>query len=219
MQGKNASRKLYVPDHFENWINEADAVDFMNMKGSINVDKEDFKKIVNAEKTKIEHVDGRMIAMRKIFCGDDGDNIPAIFTWLNDKGKEVRITNSPFEKIYAMIQDSPTELVDHLDLMERSDRVLEAIIKVTKQTPPFKFEDRLKRQIKLVVLDKYLFPEEIVDEFESLKEKELAKPRVNYGSINMHNLLEGTRYVRERKSENTASIFKEIDRIKGMQLF
>ena len=29
----------------------------------------------------------------------------------------------------------------------------------------------------------------------------------------MYELLEGTRYVRERKSENEASIFKQIDRI------
>ena len=64
-----------------------------------------------------------------------------------------------------------------------------------------------------------MFPEEIVDKFEKGKEEQLSKPRLSYGSINMHNLLEGTRYVREKKSDNEASIFKEIDRIKGIQLF
>ena len=54
----------------------------------IYIDKEDFKKIINGEKTKMEYVEGRMIALRKIFCGDDGDNIPAFYTWINDKGKE-----------------------------------------------------------------------------------------------------------------------------------
>ena len=219
MQGKNASRKLYVPKYFEEWINATEVVDFMNMKGTINVDKEDFKKIITSERTKMEVVDGRMIALRKIFCGDDGDNIPAIYTWLNDKDVEVRVTNSKFEKIYEMLVTTPDELMDHHDLMDRSEKVFEAIKKVTKQTPPFKIEDRLKRQFKLVVLDSGLFPEEIVDKFEKGKEEQLSKPRLSYGSINMHNLLEGTRYVREKKSDNEASIFKEIDRIKGIQLF
>ena len=219
MQGKNASRKLYVPKYFEEWINAVDAVDFMNMKGTINVDKEDFRKIITAERTKMEVVDGRMIALRKMFCGDDGDNIPAFYTWLNDKGVEVRITNSKFEKIYEMLQLSPTELMDHIDLFERSSEILEAIKKVTKQTPPFKIEDRVMRQAKLVVLDSELFPKQIVEDFEKVKQLELDKPRVNYANLNMHNLLEGTRYVREKKNENEAGIFKQIDRIQGKALF
>jgi hypothetical protein len=77
----------------------------------------------------------------------------------------------------------------------------------------------LERQIKLVVLDQHFFPEEIVETFDSLKEELLAKPRINYANVNMYNLLEGTRYVRERKNENEASIFKEIDRIAGKSLF
>jgi 5'-3' exonuclease len=109
MQGKNASRKLYVPKYFEDWLNTADKVDFMNMKGTINVDKEDFHKISTSERTKLEVVDGRMIALRKIFCGDDGDNVPAFYTWLNDKGLEVRLTNSKFEKIYQGLLESDNE--------------------------------------------------------------------------------------------------------------
>ena len=219
MQGKNASRKLYVPSSFEEWINTPDIVDFMNLKGTIDVDKEDFKKIITAEKTKMEIVDGRMIFLRKMFCGDDGDNIPAIYTWLNDKNVEVRVTNSKFEKIYEMLQLSPTELTDHYDLLDRSDKVKEALEKVIKQRIPFDIKSRLERQIKLVVLDQHFFPEDIVETFNNLKEEQLAKPRINYASVNMYNLLEGTRYVRERKTENEAGIFKEIDRIAGKSLF
>ena len=52
-----------------------------------------------------------------------------------------------------------------------------------------------------------------------LKDKELEKPRINYANVNMHELLEGTRYVREKKNENEASIFKQIDRINKTALF
>jgi 5'-3' exonuclease, N-terminal resolvase-like domain len=220
MQGKNASRKLYVPKYFEEWLNDSSAVDFMNMKGSIDVDKEDFKRIISSERTKMEVVDGRMIALRKMFCGDDGDNVPAIYTWINDKGVETRITNSKFEKIYESITfDNETKYITHNDIRNRGKLILEELKKIAKQNITIDINKRIERQAKLVVLDKNLFPEEIVKSFEELKQKELDKPRVNYGSLNMQNLLEGTRYVREKNTESEASIFKEIDRIKGNALF
>lgn len=219
MQGKNASRKLYVSKTFESWMNEADEVDFMNLKGTIDIDKEDFKKIIGADRTKIEVVNGRMIGLRKIFCGDDGDNVPAIHTWLTDSGKQVRVTNSKFEKIYESILNIPNERIDHMDILERSEKVLKALKEVTKQDINFDVRTKLERQIKLVILDSEIFPEEIQNEFDEIKEKELSKPRINYTTLNMNDLLEGTRYIKESKSENEASIFKEIDRIKGSALF
>jgi hypothetical protein len=222
MQGKNASRKLYVPGNFELWLREAETVDFL--RPSFNVDKEDFKKIITAERTKMEVVNGGMIALRKMFCGDDGDNIPAIYSWLNDKGVEVRVTNSKFEKIYEMLEEpvkfsSSKPQLDHIDLLERYDDVLDALKKVIKQNPPFNIKDRILRQVKLVVLDPEYFPEEITQKFNEIKQSQIDLPRVNYANTNMHDLLEGTRYVREKKNENEASIFKQIDRISGKALF
>ena len=217
-------RILYVPDYFINWLNEEEVVDIWNLSTSVDIDKQDFRRIRDTEKVSVEQIDGTMIAMRKVFCGDDGDNVPSIFTWLtkdkNDDDKVNRITPAKFEKIYEMIKLNPTEkYIDHINLMERSEEIFEAIKEVTKQTPPFKIKPRLERQIKLIVLDKYIFPEHIVKEFESNIKKELEKPRVNYASINMQELLSGTRYVRAKSSGTVASIFKEKDNIKGISLF
>ena len=96
-QGKNSFKKLFVPKEFFEWIKDDNNGDIFDR--SIDVDKEDFQRIFNDPKVKVEEVDGEEIAMRKIFCGDDGDNVPAIYTWLNDKGKEVRITDSKYRKI------------------------------------------------------------------------------------------------------------------------
>ena len=220
MQGKNASRKLYVPEKFETWLNTADAVDFLNMKNTINIDKEDFKKISTAERTKIEVIDGNMIAMRKIFCGDDGDNIPAFHTWLNDKDATVRITNSKFLKIYEeLLKSTNSNIIDHNILLENVEKLKDAFIKVLQFNPTFDIEQRLKRQINLVVLDPKLFPKSIVNKFQNIKNEELKKPRANYTNLNMYNLLEGTRYIHEKTNENEASIFKKIDRIQGKKLF
>ena len=223
MQGKNSSRKLFVCPEFNEWINTADPVDFMNMKGTINVDKEDFMKIKGAEKTRMEVINGQMIALRKIFCGDDGDNIPSIFTWAvkdkNDEDKQVRFTNSKFEKIIEILTSSRNHLPDHNELIERHAQVLTLVQDLTKQTVPFNMKERLIRQTKLAVLDENFFPTEIVETFHNTKQEQLNKPRINYGNVNMRDLLEGTRYITEHKQSSEASIFKQIDRIKSTSLF
>ncbi len=223
MQGKNSSRKLYAPSYFEKWINEIEVVDIFNMKGSINLDKEDFKKIINAEKTKLEIIDGDMIVLHKMFCGDDGDNVPSIYTWLNDKGVEVRITNSKFQKIYEYLQNNIKTKIDKklspIDLFNNSDEILQAIKNVTKQTPPFNMDSRVERQMKLVWLNTLLFPSSIVEKFHEIKVNDIEKQRINYSSLNMQNLLEGTKYLTNKKYENESSIFKQIDKIKGTALF
>lgn len=214
--GKNSSKKLYVPNHFEEWLNSSDIGDIFNR--AIDVDKEDFKRLKETEKVTLENVDGNRIAMKKIFCGDDGDNVPAIYTWLvkdkNDEDKTVRITNSKFEKIVESIGAK-----DYLDLMDNSSKIYEHLTVIAGHTPPFKMEDRLIRQVKLVVLSPQVFPEQIVDDFNKHCIEELKKPNVNPQSWNMNSLLEGTRYVKSKgNSGSEASIFKEIDRL-NTQLF
>jgi hypothetical protein len=223
MQGKNSSRKLYVSESFMTWINKAEVVDIFNMKGSINVDKEDFKKIMTSEKTKIEVIDGEMIALRKMFCGDDGDNVPAFYTWLKknkeEKNVEERITNSKFEKIIEELQNAISYKPGTIEVYANSKKVKEIIEKIIKQKLPFNIDKRIERQLKLVVLNPIHFPSYIIENFHDIKIKELEKPRVNYSNLNMYNLLEGTNYLTDKKHENESSIFKEIDRIKGSALF
>ena len=227
MQGKNASRKLYIPNNFKDWLEKEEEVDIWNMSGSLDVDKNDFRRIRDTDKVRVEKVDGNLIAMRKVFCGDDGDNIPAIYTWItkteNGEDKEVRITNSKFEKIYESIKHKFETEINHEDLWTRRDQIFQEIKKVTKTEPTFKIDKRLKRQLKLVVLDPKLFPETIIEDFNKIKEEEMNKPRPDVGNINMNNMLQGTRYVRASQggtgNGTEASIFKEIDKLSSKSLF
>jgi len=227
MQGKNASRKLYYPHKFKDWLEKEEEVDIWNMSGSIDVDKNDFRRIRDTEKVRIEEVNGNLIALRKVFCGDDGDNIPAIYTWISETAggeeKEVRITNSKFEKILESIKNEFEPEINHEDLWTKRNQIFQEIKKITKTDPTFKIDKRLKRQLKLVVLDPKLFPETIIDEFNKIKEEQLNKSRPNVGDINMNNMLQGTRYVRASQggtgTGNEASIFKEIDKLSSKSLF
>jgi 5'-3' exonuclease len=236
-QGKNPARKLYVPPkYFNEWIEEEEEADIWNMNVAIDVDKGDFRRIRDTSDVRVEETDGLHIAMKKVFCGDDGDNIPAIYSWIakekngepkidskTGEPKKVRITNAPFVKIYESLKNSPGEKLDHWNLIERRDKIMQGIRKVAKHDPPFKIEDRLMRQIKLVVLDTHLFPESITEEFEKIKEEPLLKPRPEIGNMNMNTMLQGTKYVKTKDGGTgrgtEAGIFKEIDRLSNIKLF
>ena len=208
--GKNASKKLYVPKYFNEWLDTLDVGDIFNR--AIDIDKEDFKRLKNNENTLIEEIDGNTIAMKKILCGDDGDNVPSIYTWMSKtaKGddKVVRITNSKFEKIVELIGAK-----DYHDLVEHSDIIYDQLKEISGTTPPFKIEDRLKRQIKLVVLSPSEFPEDIVKQFNDETEKHLKKQNIHPQNCNMNSILEGTRYIKSKNSGSEMSIFKEVDRL------
>jgi hypothetical protein len=181
----------------------------------MDVDKEEFKKLQRTDKLKFEQIDGNTIKMRKIFCGDDGDNIPAIFTWLKND-KEVRFTNSKFEKMMEVLGTG----CDHNELLEKSDIILENLKKLTKETPNFDIKERLNRQIKLVVLDPLVFPTQIYEDFKNIKDIELKKPKTQNTNVSMWDLLNGTKYVSiDRKPQNKSSIFNEIDKISKNALF
>lgn len=221
-QGKNASRKLYVTDNFNEWLNETQESDIWNMNVTIDVDKGDFKRIRDTSDVKLEVVDGNHIAMRKVFCGDDGDNIPSIYTWVKTTAagdeKETRITNAPFTKLYEGLKNSPNDVITHKELIAKSDKVLQGIRKIVKHEPTFDIKTRLERQIKLVVLDPDLFPRSIVKSFDESKNEFLSRKRPDIADMNMNSFLQGTRYVRSsngvrQNTGNESSIFKEIDRL------
>jgi hypothetical protein len=223
--GKNATKKLFVPSGFQDWMNEMDIGSIFDR--SIDVDKEDFERIIQ-DKTKVEYTDGNEIALRKIFCGDDGDNVPSIYSWIaknkegdvlldkNGEPKVARITPSKFEKIVDYIGAK-----DYKDLEEKADVIYDQIVEISGEHPPFKMEDRIKRQNKLVVLNSDLFPPQIVKEFNKDAPAELGKSQVHPQTWNMLTMLEGTRYVSPdgKSSRDESSIFKEVDRITNKELF
>jgi hypothetical protein len=214
-QGKNSSKKLFVPSGFSDWLNDdQDIGDIFNR--SIDVDKEDFKRILN-DKVNLEEINGHEIALRKIFCGDDGDNVPSIYTWLNDNGKKVRITDKPYQRIIDYTGSKTWK-----DLLEKSEIIQDQLIEISGQKPPFEIKKRIERQSKLVVLDRTLFPTDIVDKFMQAIKEDLSADHISPQTWNMLSMLEGTRYVDPKgksSSGSEASIFGQMDRISNKALF
>lgn len=210
-QGKS-SKTLYHSNKFLEWLNEETAGDIFNR--SIDMDKADFKKLVLGD-VEFQELNGPSIGLQKVFCGDDGDNVPSIYTWMtkSKKGedKTVRITNSKYEKIVEALN-----ITTFNDLFKHIDSIKKYIEDVAEHSIHFSMEDRIKRQTKLVILDRSMFPEEIVHQFQNELPEKLNKPHIHPQSFNMNTFLEGTNYVRAKGSKNPSaehSIFRKIDSI------
>lgn len=200
---KTTPKKLYHDEIFNEWLNTEDKGDIFT--GVTNLDKADILKLKDFEKIMFEQINPDEIALWKVFCGDDGDNVPAIYTWIKDN-KEIRITNTKFEKIIKQL-----EINNWRNLKFKKEEIKIMINELTGTNIPFDIEHRIDRQLKLVVLDPSLFPENIVNEFHNHKKDHLSKPRINVMNFNMTNMLENTNYI--RPGNNESKIFKEIDRI------
>lgn len=211
LQGKNATKKLYHTKEFLEWLNsETDTGDIFNM--NIDTNQSEFKKLLNDKKIKFIEVIPDDIALYKIFCGDKGDNIPAFYTWMTTSGKgelkETRITDSKYNKIKTNLGLNNINDLLNIDL-NLLQKELEAI---TKTPLNISVKERLNRQIKLVLLNESIFPEEIVHNFNNHYEEAILKPRGNFSNIYMYQLLEGTRYITYGNNVNTA---KEADIFKS----
>jgi hypothetical protein len=200
---KNTPKKLYHDNKFNEWLLTEDVGDIFT--GATDLDKKDILRLKDFERITFEEINPDNIILKKIFCGDDGDNVPAIYTWIKDN-KEFRITNSKYEKIIESLK-----IKSWNELQSKKDNIKNMINELTKVNIPFNIEDRITRQFKLVVLDSSLFPEAIVKNFHDTKEKYLSKPRINVSNFTMTNMLENTNYI--NSNNNESNIFKQIDRI------
>ena len=222
--GRGGTKRLFVPAHFNEWLTKEEFGTIFDR--GIDVDKDDFKNLIN-QGIAVEEVDGNQIGVKKVLCGDDGDNVPSIYSWIakdsigepiiNKKTEEPRIdriTNAKYQKIVDTLKIS-----DYIDLMDNADEVKAMLKKISKlkTDPPFDIKKRIKRQCDLVILSSTLFPKSIVEEFSNKVEESLQRPQIYPQDWNVNTLLEGTRYVksagRSKYTGAESSIFREVDNI------
>jgi 5'-3' exonuclease len=212
LQGKNATKKVHHPHNFIEWLDTEENIDIFNMSG--DVDKEDFNRLRKDVKIKFGYVDAEYVSLYKILCGDDGDNVPAFYSWLKTtkKGKEAeeRITDGKFEKILTRLELKTVEMLNNKSKLDQLEGIL---TEMSGHVPRFDITDRYWRQRKLVHLDTKIFPENIIKKFNQEKDAYIMKPRTYSGSISMQEMLVGTKYVTEKKEGKEASIFADTDSI------
>lgn len=221
--GKNASKKIYHDGKLEEWVNSQDNVSAFDIMFSNTTDsyKANMRQLVNDTQFEKVVVDGDMIALKKLLMGDDGDNIPAFYTW-NKKtkaGKDTkdRITNKKFEKILETLQINSIKEIDTSKLIALKS-CIESFAKAEMTVDIF---ERFNRQKQLVELDPSNFPEHIVSLFELNKEKWLnVIPKLHLFNLSMQDILKDTEYINTEyekyniENTNMSSIYKDIEKMK-----
>ena len=209
-------KKLFINDNFLSWMNddsESQKVDiFFN---NYNPNKDKFKNI-KVKDIKICYVveDPNKVVLEKIFCGDDGDNVPALYSFYKN-GKKYRITTSKFKKICEELNISTVT-----DLCEANDALaLKPCIEknIKKEIDDIDINKVLNRQRLLVELTPDLFPDNIRNSFYFHVKDNTNNGYIQPDNISFSTILQDTKFL--EKNYNKPKENKIFDSIKDLEKY
>jgi len=213
----NANSKnnmLSVPHGWEsNWLNKKEDVSIFDMNTAMDPDKEKMKDFV--QKNEITEINPRDFIFIKMLIGDKGDAVPGIWESIVN-GKTNRLTPKKAETILESLQDTKWKESSFQDLIQDSEFLdwisgysLRLIKEIDTTENRKKAAENLKRNYKLMWLDKTVIPMEVttraVEEIRrgiSLEKKPITLDRVK--------ILEGTTWVSKSTAPSQYDPFKNF---------
>jgi|694.fasta_scaffold12674_17 5'-3' exonuclease len=141
-------------------------------------------------------IDPVEVATKKVLLGDAGDAVPSVVTWIDKK--DITKTRSMTEtKLNKVLSSLPPLNWKKLKTGEFTDFFTESVNEVMKMNlESSEIQQKIDRNIQLVVLDKAVIPEEIQQNFAMLAERITSSPV----HIPREQILEGTQWWSERKT-------------------
>lgn len=203
-------KHMYVPKSFKDWLDAPEVCDIFFTNYNMDIMKKYFKDLL-AQNANIEMVvkDSDEVLLNKILCGDDGDNVPAFYSFYKN-GKLVRVTQKRSEKMMNII--GARNLKELTANIGQFADVMKTVFKIDEVNCDCK--KRLERQKLLVELDSRLFPENIRD-YKSTIDYIVGNIRNSgFRYIKADDILKGTPYEgwgKRRALE--ADIFKEFNKL------
>lgn len=215
----STQRKFVVKENFNEYLlktmpDDSDKFDFDNVFSDnfsvLDVSPEDSlcEAMAHVDVDEIKPIE---VSLYKAICGDDGDNIPSVYSWINDKKAIKRITRSHYMKL----KDALIEQYGEIDMEQLySNKSLQNFVRVKLQSyanttiPQDVFNKNLVVNITLSYLNKLVIPQEIQDKFiEHVKEVEFNSS----DTFNNISLLEGTKFAKA-PGAITSNVFKTLKR-------
>lgn len=157
-------KKLFITEDFDNWLNNNDNAPKVDIFfNNYNPNKDKFKNIKSKD-PKITYTveDPNKVVLDKIFCGDDGDNAPAFYSYYKN-GKKVRVTATKAKKICEELNIHTVKDLCQANEANALQGCIEKVMK--KELDDIDINERLIRQRRLVELSPILFPESIDSSF------------------------------------------------------
>lgn len=210
-KGRDGKCRLFTDADIMQWYNTCnEQITIFNMTG--DEDKAYIRNILESNpKIILEETDPANILLSKIFCGDDGDNVPAFYNWFSKTGHKTRITNTKFVKI---IESLDAHNIADIEANKSSlKEVIETVIK--KEITDIDVIDRLDRQKKLVELKSEIFPESIRKYSGNIKHDILAQNlSINFIGLKMEDLVKDSEYavIAQKNRHRDADIFTGLNK-------
>lgn len=211
-KGKTGKRYLYGTQAFIDWLNTEEKTNdifFLSYDPNRQYIRSLLKMNSNME---VALEDPNDIVINKIFCGDDGDAVPAFYSWYVN-GKCYRVTPTKVKKIRETIGIKNVQ-----DVIKAADSgdlhpLLEKVCK--REIKDIDINERLNRQRQLVELNPTLFPEHIQEYKADIIMMMDTIDTLSY-PIKADTVLNGTPYAGlSRRKAVEASIFKDMDKYVG----
>jgi 5'-3' exonuclease len=195
---KSKNSTLFVPQFWNSWLEHDKPVSIFDVSDIIGSDKEDMRKFV--KKVTVEEVDTKKYILNKMLIGDDGDSVPTVWDYLKNE-KLVRFTKSKAESLLKIYEDSEWKDLSVMELFSNPDFLkwtASLVIKISKDVDKQENRDKayknLRRNIKLMWLNKAVIPSFVKEEALKSLEESIDKPQINV-TVDRIKILDGTEWV------------------------
>lgn len=177
--------------------------------GDFIMDKYDTDMLFNEDKVVFTEENPDDVLIHKLLCGDDGDNIPALYVYTDDKLRTKRITPSIEKKIRkSLFVNTAQDLNESLDALDDAVKRALKVDELDYEVSGIRYE----KQRKLVELNKDLFPVDMVNEF-SLKYYDLlGVEKLTTATLNIEHILSGTGYMDYINTPTQNATLRDVNR-------
>ena len=168
-------------------------IDIFNASDTLSDSKTVIKWILT-EVDSVEDIDIERFLIKKILIGDDGDNVPSVWTWVDVKGKGKRITPSIADKIvsnFLTINDKGLYYL-YNDFEFFKTALADSIKFITGiKLDVEELKKNIERNSMLMCLHHKFMPKETVKVFQQEFEDSIS------GKISKDEFLKGTKYYQD----------------------